>query len=50
MSDIETFCKVSGMKLNIDKTEGIWLGTYKNNPDFYNGVKFTEKPVRGLGI
>jgi hypothetical protein len=47
---INTFCQYSGMKLNVEKTEGIWLGSYKNNPQMYMGIKFTKSPVRCLGL
>ena len=50
LNDIENFCRTSGMKLNIDKTEGIWLGAFKENPEYYQGIKFTNGPVRCLGI
>jgi len=47
---INNFCKHSGMKLNMNKTEGIWLGGYKSNPEFFEGINFTCNPVRCLGI
>ena len=47
---IEHFGQVSGLKLNLPKTEGIWLGTDKNNPDMMYGIKFNRGPVRCLGI
>lgn len=50
MKTVIDFCKVSGMKLNIEKTEGIWLGTFKSNPLYYQGIKFTQSCVRVLGI
>ena len=46
---ISKFGDVSGLRLNLPKTEGIWLGRDKNNPDMY-GIKFTSGPVRCLGI
>jgi len=50
MYTINKYCKVSGMKLNTHKTEGIWLGPFKNNPTFFQGIKFTTDPVRILGL
>jgi len=47
---VDRFCAVSGMKLNIDKTEGIWMGPYKTNPSWFQGIRFTQNPVRCLGI
>ena len=47
---IHNFGEVSGLKLNLPKTEGIWLGTDKNNPDTMYGIKFNKGAVRCLGI
>ena len=47
---IENFCNFSGMKLNRDKTEGIWLGPFRNNPQYYEGIKFTCGAIKCLGI
>ncbi len=47
---IEEFCKVSGLKINLNKTEGIWLGPYKGYPNIFEGIKFTNKAIRCLGI
>ena len=29
---------------------GIWLGSFKNNPDIYSGIRFTNHPIKCLGI
>lgn len=50
MKTICDFCDVSGMKLNVHKTEGIWLGSFKDNPAYFCGINFTTRPVRILGI
>ena len=50
MTTTDEYCKVSGMKLNISKTVGIWLGPLKGNPPLYQGIHFTTKPVRILGL
>ena len=50
MKTINDYCNVSGMKLNIAKTEGIWLGSLKGNPNLFHGIHFTKNPVRILGI
>ena len=47
---IHSFGEVSGLRLNLPKTEGIWLGADKNNPDTMYGIKFNNGPVRCLGI
>ena len=50
LNDNTNFCRTSGMKFNIEKTEGIWLGGSRENPEYYQGIKFTNGPVRCLGI
>ncbi len=47
---INDFSKVAGPRLNMNKTEGILLGTLKNTIDMYNGVRFTNDSIRCLGI
>ena len=46
---IDLFCNVSGLKISLRKTQGIWLGTFKNNGEMYHGVTFTNACVRCLG-
>ena len=48
--DINSFCNLSGMKMNIEKTEGLWLGTLKTLPNVYNGIDFSKKIIKCLGI
>ena len=50
METIQEYCTVSGMKLNMNKTEGIWLGPLKGNPEYYQGIHFTQTAVRILGV
>ncbi len=47
---LTSFQKVSGLKLNLNKSVGIWLGNYKDHPPDYNKISFTVKPVKCLGI
>ena len=47
---IEMFGKVSGLNLNKQKCIGIWLGPYKNTGDLYGDIRFTNEPVKCLGI
>lgn len=47
---IKDFGRVAGPLLNLDKTEGIWLGSLKNFKGSYAGINFTEKAVRCLGF
>ena len=50
LSIIETFGSLSGLKLNRNKTEGIWLGRLKSSKDKYENINWTNKPVKSLGI
>ena len=47
---ISDFGDVSGLKLNRDKCEGILLGGLKNSVHELHGIKFSNEPVRCLGI
>ncbi len=47
---VNEFSKVAGPKLNIEKTEGILLGPYKNTIASFENVNFTNEAVRYLGI
>ena len=47
---LDSYGVVSGLKLNIPKTEGLWLGKDKDNPDHHYGIHFTKAPIRCLGI
>jgi hypothetical protein len=47
---INEFSRIAGPKLNMKKTEGIWLGAYKQFPKNVYGISFTNEPVRCLGI
>ena len=46
---LEAFEKVSGLKLNVRKTEAMWIGSLQNCEDEPLGVKW-EKCVKFLGI
>ena len=45
----EDFYRYAGLKLNIDKTEAIWLGR-NNRYGKICGIKITQEPVKVLGI
>ena len=47
---VNMFSSVSGMKLNIDKTEGILLGPLKDRYDKLHGARMTNSAVKILGI
>ena len=50
MNEIEIFGSFSGLILNRNKTEGIWIGKLKNCKDKIRGIKWTQNPVKALGI
>ena len=47
---IHEFNHYSGLKLNLQKYVGIWLGPYKNTDSEYEGISFSREPVKCLGI
>ena len=47
---ISEFGELSGLRLNIQKTEGILLGSLKNSKKSVSGISFTNKAVRCLGV
>jgi hypothetical protein len=50
MNIIEELCNLSGLKLNKNKTEGIWLGRLKHNKDKYANITWTNEPIKSLGV
>ena len=47
---IEIFGSFSGLKLNKNKTEGIWIGKLKHCKDKIDNINFRDKPVKVLGL
>ena len=46
---LEKFYKVSGLKVNNDKTEAYWLGKYHDNPPtVLSNIKSIKKPIKIL--
>ena len=50
MNEIEIFESFSGVILNRNNTEGIWIGKLKNCKDKIEGIKWTQNPVKALSI
>ena len=46
---IEYFGRFSGLKLNLEKTEALWLGSVKNCKRQPLGIKWPSKPIKALG-
>ena len=52
LNTVKKFSDVVGLKLNLDKTEGLWLGSEKHrqkNCHLFE-LKWPEEPIRALGI
>ena len=47
---LDRFKLASGLQMNIDKTEGLWLGRNKNCHDTPFGIKWPKEPVKVLGV
>ena len=50
ISLLNKFKYISGLGINIEKTEAIWLGAFKNRADAPLGIKWSKEPVKLLGI
>ena len=48
--ELNEFQLVSGLKVNVEKTEGIWIGlnAFSKNRPF--GIKWPSNPIKALGI
>jgi hypothetical protein len=46
----EEFGEVSGLKMNISKTEATWLGSIRNNKISPLGISWTNEPIKCLGV
>ena len=47
---IKKFANYSGLKVNVEKTEGMWLGQQKGCLDQPLGIAWPKKPIKALGI
>ena len=50
VNEVEQFGRVSGLALNKEKTEGLWLGCGKNRMDNLAGLNWNQKEVKALGV
>ena len=50
MNEIEIFGNFSGLMINRNKTEGLWIGKLKHSKDKVENIKWTNKPIKTLGI
>ena len=47
---VQEFGKYSGVKLNIEKTEGLWLGMGKNRNDNFADINWSKSSIKALGV
>ena len=41
---------MSGLAINCTKTEGMWIGSLRNNKTKLLGLKWPEEPIKALGV
>ena len=44
------FAKISGLRMNLEKTEGMWLGSQRGCQNKPLGIAWPSKPIKSLGI
>ena len=44
------FEDISGLKINCKKTEGMWIGSTKENKAKPLGIKWPNEPIKALGV
>ena len=50
---LDIFAKLSGLKVNLEKTEALWIGSFKNRTDklaIKQNIKWTYRKVKSLGV
>ncbi len=50
LKTVEKFGSFSGLKMNIEKTEGMWLGSVRENNKTPLGISWPKRPLRILGV
>ena len=55
MTQSDIHCKIketniSGLKINCKKTEGMWIGSTKENKAKLPGIKWPNEPIKALGV
>ena len=49
-SMLDAYKKVSGLELNPTKTEGMWIGSTRENKAKPFGIKWPKEPIKALGV
>ena len=47
---LDLFKNISGLKINSTKTEGLWIGSSKENKAKPLGIKWPNEPIKTLGV
>ena len=47
---LDLFKNLCGLKINSSKTEGMWIGSQKNNEEKPLGIKWPSEPIKALGV
>ena len=47
---LDDFHKLSGLKINPTKTEGMWIGSSRGNETKPFGIKWPDEPIKALGV
>ena len=50
ISILKQFEHCSGLKINLEKTQGMWLGSNKNSEDTPFNISWPKDPIKALGI
>ena len=47
---LEVYKNASGLAINCTKTEGMWIGSLRNDKTKHLGLKWPEEPIKALGV
>ena len=50
LKHLDKFKQISGLEINTNKTEALWLGCWRSRKDKPFGFRWPEEPVYALGI
>ena len=47
---LDLFKNLCALEINSSKTEGMWIGSQKNNEEKPLGIKWPSEPIKALGV
>ena len=47
---LKKFASISGLQINMSKTEALWLGLWKDRPDTPFNFNYPQDPICALGV